>query len=227
MIAHQQSFGLGSQNYLESKPNEDVDKDGNIFTLNLRFPGQYFDKETNKHYNINRDYDPVTGRYIQSDPIGFDGGINIYLYVGANPVVRVDESGLCDCVSRQILYYELITFGYFAKLDSDFERRMLHRWLFREGDYTLTSQEFFEIVEGADYIDIQNDKFLISTYNMPKYDFAIGRATLTREGYWIVGFYDSYDFNKGNRSKLAEIATRVGNGLEALANAKPFLIVYP
>ena len=82
-----------SKPFGESKPDEDVDGDGKIFTLNLRFPGQYFDKETNKHYNINRDYDPVTGRYIQSDPIGFEGGINTYLYVGANPVVRVDESG--------------------------------------------------------------------------------------------------------------------------------------
>jgi len=77
----------------ESKANEDVDKDGNTFTLNLRFPGQYFDKETKKHYNINRDYDLITGRYIQSDPIGFDGGVNTYLYVGGNPIVRVDESG--------------------------------------------------------------------------------------------------------------------------------------
>ena len=58
-------------NNLKSKPNEDVDGDGNIFKLNLRFPGQYYDVETGKHYNINRDYDPVTGRYIQSDPIRF------------------------------------------------------------------------------------------------------------------------------------------------------------
>ena len=85
-----------SKPFGEDKPNEDVDKDGKIFKLNLRFPGQYYDVETGKHYNINRDYDPVTGRYIQSDPIGFDGGINTYLYVGANPVVRVDESGLID-----------------------------------------------------------------------------------------------------------------------------------
>ena len=76
----------------ESKPNEDVDKDGNIFKLNLRFSGQYFDVETGKHYNINKDYDPVTGRHIQSGPSGFYGGINTYVYVGANPVVRLDET---------------------------------------------------------------------------------------------------------------------------------------
>jgi len=40
-----------------------------------RFPGQYFDKETNLHYNYFRDYDPAIGRYIQSDPIGLVASI--------------------------------------------------------------------------------------------------------------------------------------------------------
>ena len=40
------------------------------FEFNLRFPGQYYDRETNLAYNYFRDYDPAAGRYIQSDPIG-------------------------------------------------------------------------------------------------------------------------------------------------------------
>lgn len=64
------------------------------FTYNLRFPGQIFDKETNSNYNYFRDYDPQTGRFLQSDPIGLAGGVNTYGYVGANPVNRIDPLGL-------------------------------------------------------------------------------------------------------------------------------------
>jgi len=41
-----------------------------------------------------RDYDPQSGRYIRSDPIGLAGGISTYAYVGNNPYMRVDRMGL-------------------------------------------------------------------------------------------------------------------------------------
>jgi RHS repeat-associated protein len=74
-------------------PNENPGSLG-VFTYNQRFPGQVYDKETNNFYNVNRDYDPQQGRYIQSDPIGLGGGINTYSYVGGNPLIGTDSSGL-------------------------------------------------------------------------------------------------------------------------------------
>jgi RHS repeat-associated protein len=74
-------------------PNENPASAG-VFSYNLRFPGQYYDVETGKHYNYFRDYDPAIGRYIQSDPIGLDGGLNTYGYDGGNPLVNIDPEGL-------------------------------------------------------------------------------------------------------------------------------------
>ncbi len=59
----------------------------------LRFPGQYYDAETGFHYNNQRYYDPALGRYLKADPIGLDGGLNVYAYVGSNPVNLFDPTG--------------------------------------------------------------------------------------------------------------------------------------
>ncbi|PAT37351.1 RHS repeat-associated core domain-containing protein [Vandammella animalimorsus] len=53
--------------------------------INIRLPGQYYDKETGTHYNFHRHYDPSTGRYLQSDPIGLQSGFNLYVYASAMP----------------------------------------------------------------------------------------------------------------------------------------------
>ena len=63
------------------------------FTCNLRLPGQYFDKETNLHYNWNRWYDSAIGGYIQPEPLGLAGDINLYRYARNNPLTYFDPDG--------------------------------------------------------------------------------------------------------------------------------------
>jgi len=63
---------------------------------NLRFQGQYLDRETGLHYNTFRYYDPAGGCYTQMDPIGLAGGLNTYTYV-VDPLGWVDPLGLLPC----------------------------------------------------------------------------------------------------------------------------------
>jgi RHS repeat-associated protein len=60
----------------------------------LRFPGQYYDAETGLHYNYFRDYDPKSGRYVQSDPIGLAAGLNPFSYAQGAPPMNTDPAGL-------------------------------------------------------------------------------------------------------------------------------------
>jgi RHS repeat-associated protein len=79
---------------------------GRSFVYNLRFPGQYFDAETGLNYNYYRDYDPATGRYVESDPIGLAGGVNTYAYADEDPLGTADPFGLfpVGLPLSQILY---------------------------------------------------------------------------------------------------------------------------
>jgi RHS repeat-associated protein len=67
---------------------------GGTFKYNLRFPGQLYDSHAGLIQNYFRDYDPAIGRYVESDPIGLDGGINTYAYGASSPVLNSDAKGL-------------------------------------------------------------------------------------------------------------------------------------
>jgi RHS repeat-associated protein len=77
--------------------NDDPDGNSVAFDLPLRLPGQRYDAETGLHYNLRRDYEPAIGRYVESDPIGLDGGLNTYAYVAASPLRFIDPKGLAYC----------------------------------------------------------------------------------------------------------------------------------
>ncbi|WP_426772181.1 RHS repeat domain-containing protein, partial [Pseudomonas aeruginosa] len=100
--------------------------------VNLRFPGQYYDAESGLHYNYFRDYDPETGRYVESDPVetlrklnnpemtflnsgesmlqatpywehGFTPNHN-YTYSDNNPTAKSDKHGLSPNPTDNLIY---------------------------------------------------------------------------------------------------------------------------
>ena len=58
------------------------------------FTGRRLDDETGLYYYRARMYHPELGRFMQPDPIGYLGGLNLYAYVKNNPLKWIDPWGL-------------------------------------------------------------------------------------------------------------------------------------
>jgi RHS repeat-associated protein len=89
-----QQTATGSNAFGAQPAEEDPDGNGISLRFDLRFPGQQYDAATGLHYNYFRDYEPGTGRYVESDPIGLGGGLNTFAYGASSPLRFDDPSGL-------------------------------------------------------------------------------------------------------------------------------------
>ena len=87
-------WDLTGEAFGDSTPNQDPDSDGQAFVFDMRFPGQRYDAATGMNYNYFRDYDPASGRYIESDPLGLEAGSATYAYADLSPTINNDEYGL-------------------------------------------------------------------------------------------------------------------------------------
>jgi len=82
-----------SDGFGEALPEQDPDGNGTQVSVHLRFPGQHYEPESGLHQNWMREYMPGYGRYAQADPIGQEGGLNLFSYVESHPTARVDPRG--------------------------------------------------------------------------------------------------------------------------------------
>lgn len=69
---------------------------------NLRYPGQYYDEESQLSYNYQRSYQAGQGRYTQADPIGLNGGMNRFGYVGRDTLGAIDPLGLLEQFTMEL-----------------------------------------------------------------------------------------------------------------------------
>jgi RHS repeat-associated protein len=118
---------------------------GRSFAYNIRFPGQYYQAETGLNQNWNRDYDPLVGKYVESDPIGLGGGsYSTYEYVGSSPINRTDPRGLAYFAFRALDGLSWLGPASGNPIDDYFDTDLAHEQLFFEDNQAPANIGFFE-----------------------------------------------------------------------------------
>ncbi|MCR8661782.1 DUF6531 domain-containing protein [Pseudomonas carnis] len=113
---------------------------------NLRFQGQYLDREIGLHYNTFRFYDPDVGRFTTPDPIGLAGGGNLYQYA-PNPTGWIDPWGwACSSAQRRQ-----------NKVNGKAAENLVHQKLLNNPKVTVLGTQVYVKTPGAGrgrYVDI-------------------------------------------------------------------------
>ena len=113
------TVGLANASGTVTESNSD-DSFGNAtnstFSSRYQFIGRELDTFTGLQHNRARWYHPNLGRFISEDPIGLEGGINQYAYVGNNSVNKTDPTGLYEIdVHYYLTYYLAMKTGCFSQ----------------------------------------------------------------------------------------------------------------
>uniref|UniRef100_UPI0025AA4AC5 RHS repeat-associated core domain-containing protein n=1 Tax=Providencia stuartii TaxID=588 RepID=UPI0025AA4AC5 len=145
---------------------------------NLRFQGQYFDKETGLHYNTFRYYAPDLGRFTQQDPIGLMGGLNLYQYA-PNPLTWMDPWGWAKEKTYEVIKYmsaDEVTAVKKANggIVPHFNSNRVARWLNILGENWNPRKYKFRVVytinqKGMDILNkhVDMDKFFLGEAALP------------------------------------------------------------
>lgn len=166
------------------------------YAISIRLPGQNEDPITGLYDNGYRQYDPTVGRYLTPDPMGTVDGLNPYLYVGNNPLNKVDPYGLYQ---TDMHYYMTYFLAITAGIDSDNARRIALATQFVDvNEYTAPMHTGHESIYHLDSLPLSllDNAF---TKRLEWYHF-----TNIRNGVSNIYDYESWDLAKPKNMSESE-----------------------
>ncbi|MFC2155800.1 RHS repeat domain-containing protein [Acidobacteriota bacterium] len=87
------TFGMPTITDYQTDPQNPTIVNNSIIGNEYLFQGRRYDTETNLYYYRARHYDPIMGRFLQTDPMGYQDSLNLYQAFNTNPLNFVDPFG--------------------------------------------------------------------------------------------------------------------------------------
>jgi len=121
-----------------------------LFDNPYQFTGRQYDSETGLHYYRARYYNAEIGRFLQPDPIGYNDGMNMYAYVGNNPISFTDPFGLLSTETRRaILNQYAYTLKGLVKIGKIDDVEALARLADMTAEFQVVSRIFRTFIYGS------------------------------------------------------------------------------